>query len=366
MAVKPIRFIRNLGRVNCQGVAADPGVGYACISRKFANAPEVPMARLRRSDPSSRGFRRVRSGRGFGYRDSRGATVSDSELRARFAALAIPPAWTEVWIAPFPNGHIQATGLDAAGRRQYIYHPTWREHRDRDKFDRALALAESLPVARGQVTRALRQGEDPRARVLAAAFRMLDTGSLRIGSERYVEANGSRGLSTLLCEHARVSRDTVTLCFPAKSGQLWESDIVDADLARFVRHQLRRGPQKPLLSWNDHGGSHAVTAAEINAYVRERTGGEFTAKDFRTLHGTVAAAVSLARSGPARSRRMRTVAIGRAMDDAAAVLGNTAAIARKSYVDPRLIDHYLAGETIDPARLGSAESELCALLAGEP
>ncbi len=158
----------------------------------------------------------------------------------------------------------------------------------------------------------------------------------------------------------------MTLCFPAKSGQQWESEIVDADLASFVRGRLRRGPKKLLLSWSRQGQEHGVTAADINAFVRERTGGDFTAKDFRTLHGTVAAALSLASSGPASSQRMRTRSIGRAMEDAAAVLGNTPTIARKSYVDPRLIDHYLAGETIDPARLRSAESELRVLLIHDP
>lgn len=324
------------------------------------------MTRLKRSNPSARGFHRVASGRGFSYRDAAGATVHDSDLRSRFDALAIPPAWTDVWIAPFPNGHIQATGMDAAGRRQYIYHPSWRERQDRTKFDRALALAESLPTARGQVTRALRQTQDQRARALAAAFRMLDTGSLRIGSERYAETNGSRGLSTLLCSHADVRRDVVTLRFPAKSGQQWESDIVDVDLARFVRGRLRRGPEKLLLSWQQRGQEHSVSATDINAFVRERTGGEFTAKDFRTLHGTVAAAISLAASGPAKNQRMRSRTITQAMEDAAQVLGNTPAIARKSYVDPRLIDHYLVGETIDPTSLGSAESEIRALLVNDP
>jgi DNA topoisomerase-1 len=321
--------------------------------------------RLRRSDPSARGFHRVRAGRGFAYRDATGELVRDPELRARFDSLAIPPAWNDVWIAPFANGHIQATGFDAAGRRQYIYHPTWREKQDHDKFDRALALAESLPTARGQVTRALRQTEDVRARVLAAAFRMLDTGSLRIGSERYADANGSRGLSTLLCSHVGLKKDAVTLCFPGKSGQLWESEIVDADLARFVRGHLRRGSGELLLSWTQRGERHAITATEINAFVRERTGGDFTAKDFRTLHGTVEAAVSLAKSGPADSQRARASAIKRAMEDAADILGNTPAIARKSYVDPRILDHYLVGETIAPDRLNSAESELRTLLARE-
>lgn len=320
------------------------------------------MTRLRRSDASGAGLRRVRAGRGFSYKDASGHPVADPELRARIEHLAIPPAWTDVWIAPHANGHIQATGVDAAGRRQYIYHPTWREQKDRIKFDRALSLAESLPTARRRVTMDLRQGEPSRERALAAAFRMLDTGSLRVGSEQYAESNGSHGLATLLCSHASVRGDTVSLDFPAKSGQEWQSDITDADLAAVIRSLKRRGSRARLLAWKDGTDWHPIGAADINAYVRERTGGDFTAKDFRTLHGTVAAAVSLARHGAEARKTARDRAISQAMRDAAEVLGNTPSIARKSYVDPRLIDRYSGGSTIDPARLGSAESELRSLL----
>lgn len=320
------------------------------------------MPRLRRTDSSGPGLRRVRAGRGFSYKDAHGHPLTDPALRERVEKLAIPPAWTDVWIAPYDNGHIQATGVDAAGRRQYIYHPTWREQMDRIKYDRMLALSESLPAARRQVTMDLRSDEPSRQRALAMGFRMLDTGSLRVGSERYAEANGSIGLTTLLCAHATVSGDTVKLRFPAKSGQPWESDIVDGDLARVVRGLKRRGGNARLLAFKDDRGWHPLDPVEINDYVRERAGGDFTAKDFRTLHGTVAAAVSLARQGPSETKSGRTRAIAQAMRDAAEILGNTPAIARASYVDPRLIDHYTHGRTIDPARLGSAESELRALL----
>jgi DNA topoisomerase-1 len=320
------------------------------------------MPRLRRSDSSGRGIRRLKAGTGFTYRDDDGTTITDPELRARIEHLAIPPAWTDVWIAPYANGHIQATGVDAAGRRQYIYHPTWREQKDRIKYDRALSLAESLPTARRQVTMDLRSEGFTRDRVLAAGFRMLDTGSLRVGSERYAEQHGSYGLTSLLCAHATVSGDRVTLQFPAKSGEEWESEITDADLATVVRSLKRRGPQARLLAWKAGRTWHPADPEEINAYVKERTGGEFTAKDFRTLHGTLAAAVSLARHGPEERTTARSRALTAAMKDAAVVLGNTPAIAKKSYVDPRLVDHYSAGETIDPTRLASAESELRSLL----
>ncbi|MGV8875890.1 MAG: DNA topoisomerase IB [Rhodoglobus sp.] len=322
--------------------------------------------RLRRSNPAGRGYHRQRSGAGFSYRDLTGAVIVPGEIKDRCVGLAIPPAWTDVWIDAHSTGHIQATGLDAAGRRQYIYHPAWRARQDRVKFDRALDLATSLPTARAIVTRTLRASSDPRERCLAAAFRMLDTGSLRIGSERYTDTNGSHGLSTLLCRHVTVSGDRVALRFPAKSGQLWESEIVDGDLARFVRGRLRGGADATLLSWRHGRERRHLHASEINEYVRQRTGGEFTAKDFRTLRGTVTAARSLALSAaaatPPVSVREQTRAVRCAMEAAATALGNTPAIARSSYVDPRIVDLYLSGSTIDARRMDSAESEVRKLL----
>lgn len=318
--------------------------------------------RLRRSNASGRGYRRVAAGTGFSYRDLDGSTLPPGPVRDRLESIGIPPAWTDVWIAPFDNGHIQATGLDAVGRRQYIYHPEWRERKDRVKFDRALQLAESLPTARRLVTLDLRAGGYSRERVLAAAFRMLDSGSLRVGSERYTNENGSRGLATLLCAHVQVRKECLELSFPAKSGKDWESEIHDADLAALVRTLKRRGGNARLLAFKEGRSWRPVTSADINAYVKERTGSDFTAKDFRTLRGTVAAAVSLARSGPQKTATARKRAISAAMLEAAAVLGNTPSIARKSYVDPRLLDHFAAGETIDPKRVHAAEAELRALL----
>lgn len=318
--------------------------------------------RLRRSNASGRGYRRVAAGTGFSYRDLDGSTLPPGPVRDRLESIGIPPAWTDVWIAPFDNGHIQATGLDAVGRRQYIYHPQWRERKDRLKFDRALQLAESLPAARRRVTMDLRGEGFSRERVLAGAFRMLDSGSLRVGSERYTNENGSHGLATLLCAHAHVRKDRIMLRFPAKSGKDWESELRDADLAALIRLLKRRGPNARLLAYKEGRTWRPVTSADINAYVKERTGADFTAKDFRTLHGTVAAAASLARTGAQRTAAKRKRAISRAMMEASEVLGNTPSIARKSYVDPRVMDHYSAGETIDPTRIDSAEAELRALL----
>jgi len=363
------------------------------------------MTRLRRSDPTKPGYSRRRSGTGFTYRTADGDRVTDTTVRQRLNALAIPPAWTDVWIAPHPNGHIQALGQDAAGRRQYIYHTAWREQKDRLKFERALQLAASLPRVRGQVTRELRGDGPPRARALAAAFRMLDLASLRIGSERYADTYGSHGLSTLLCSHVSVHENEVRLNFPAKSGQQFQGAVTDADLATYLRARLRDRPDAPLLSWWEDGTEGSISATDINDFIRERTGGEFTAKDFRTLRGTIAAAHSLAHSlaqslaaeslplaAPAvlgknvadgraapvtsahsvtaarppraatRSRRADDRAVAEAMRQAAAALGNTPAIARASYVDPRVVDLFRAGETVDPSGRMSSESALRALL----
>ena len=304
----------------------------------------------------------MRRGRGFAFVDESGRPA-DAADAARARALVIPPAWTDVWITPHENGHIQAVGTDAAGRRQYVYHEAWRRQKDRVKFDRMLELAATLPTARRGVTLDLRRDDLGRERVLAAAFRILDTGLLRVGSERYADAHGSFGLSTLRGTHARVTGgDTVELRFPAKSGVPWESDIGDPDLAAVITALKRRGPQARLLAWRDERGWHPLDAAEINADVRARTGGEFTAKDFRTLHGTVAAACSLARSGPAATETARKRAIAAAVRATSAELGNTPPVARSSYIDPRVIDRYAHGETIDPQRLSSAESEVRRLL----
>jgi len=314
------------------------------------------MPRLRRSNLAKPGFTRTASGNFSGT----GITAAD---KSRAEDLGIPPAWSDVWIAPHANSHIQATGMDVAGRRQYIYHEQWRAKKDRAKFDRALDLAAALPSARSRVTRDLRSDGVTRDRVLAASFRMLDTGALRIGSERYAQTNGSHGLSTLLCAHAKVSGDTIALAFPAKSGQEWSSEITDADLAALMRSLKRRGPTARLMAWREGDDWRIVSAEEINDFIREATGGAFTAKDFRTLRGTIAAAESLASHGPERTRTGRSRALAQAMRDAAEALGNTPAIAKKSYVDPRVVGLYKRGKTIE-SHGGSSDAALRRLLVG--
>ncbi|CAN5280852.1 DNA topoisomerase IB [soil metagenome] len=320
------------------------------------------MPRLRRSRTTRPGLSRRRSGTGFRYLDTTGSTLASEEDRDRIDALAIPPAWTQVWISPDPLGHIQAIGTDAAGRRQYLYHPVWRDKRDRTKFDRALDLAATLTAARAQVTRDLRDTEPSKSRALAAAFRILDTASPRIGGEHYLEANGSHGLSTLQCRHVETHGDSVSLSFVGKGGLDWASDFEDHDLAAVLRSLKRRGSAARLLAYKSEGSWHPLAAHEINDYVRERTRGEFTAKDFRTLRGTIIAAQSLAASGPSRARRDRQAAISRAMVEASDALGNTPTIARKSYVDPRVVDRYRRGRVIEVGRGSAPERALRELL----
>lgn len=302
--------------------------------------------RLRRSHPGRGGLRRARAGAGFRYFRANGGAVDDDD-RDRARSLGIPPAWRDVWIADDPWGHIQATGVDAAGRTQYLYHPEWRARRDRGKFGRALELADVLSSARGTVTRDLRDSEPSRTRALAAAFRLLDSASPRVGGERYLEANHSHGLSTLLCSHVAVHGSEIEIRFPGKGGKAWETVLDDPDLASVVRELSDRGPHARLLAYRHGDDWHAVSAAEINDYVRERTHGDFTAKDFRTLRGTLEAATSLAVASPQATRRAQNAAIASAMRDAAIALGNTPAIAKKSYVDPRVVRAYRAGRVLD-------------------
>lgn len=319
--------------------------------------------RLRRVNTDEAGLRRVRRGRGFEYQDVDGAHLDDDEQLARIRSLAIPPAWTDVWICTAPNGHVQATGVDAAGRRQYLYHSAWRARADAEKYARMLTLAQSLPAARRGVTMDLRNEGTGRRAVLAAAFRMLDAALLRVGSERYAREHGSVGLSTLRCAHATVTGDVVSLRFPGKSGQPWESEIEDADLAALIGELKRnRGPTAKLLAWEENGAWHPLRAAAINDDVRERTGGEYTAKDFRTLHGTVIAASTLARVGVRDSGSARSRAMTRAVREVAAALGNTPAVARASYVDPRLLDLYERGIVVDVRSGRGVEGQLVDLL----
>ena len=309
------------------------------------------MPRLRRVDCSAPGISRRRAGRGFYYIDADGRRVTDAEVLARIRALAVPPAWRDVWICPHPLGHIQAIGTDARGRKQYRYHDRWRARRDREKFDHMLEFARALPTIRQVAAGHLAQEGLTRQRVLACAVRLLDLGFFRIGTEGYAEENQTYGLATIRKGHVKVSGEMVTFDYTAKNGKRRIQSVVDGEvLAVVVELKARRGGGPELLAYRRDGRWHDVKSADINAYIREATGGDFSAKDFRTWNATVLAAVALAVStGVARSVSGRKRAISRAMKEVAEYLGNTPAVCRASYVDRRIVDLYTAGETVLPA-----------------
>jgi DNA topoisomerase-1 len=321
------------------------------------------MVRLLRSVSTGPGWTRRKSGRGFRFLDESGNTLTDPEARARILDLVIPPAWADVWISPYPNGHIQAVGTDEAGRRQYIYHEAWREKQDVAKFERCLDFAEALPGVRPTVTRHLRGEPTERDTVLAAMFRLLDAAAPRIGGARYADENGSYGLSTLLGEHLIVSGDVVTLHFPGKSAQQWHSEVTDPDLAAVLRSlRRRRGKSSRVFAWKNGRRWRVLGAEDANDYIRGLAGESFSAKDFRTLHGSSLAAQSLAASGPEETMTGRKRATVAAVKAAASALGNTPAIARSSYIDPRILTLYENGRTARPARGHAGEAALVELL----
>jgi DNA topoisomerase-1 len=308
------------------------------------------MPRLRRADCSSAGIRRRRRGKGFEYLDQDGTRLTDEETLDRIRSLAIPPAWEEVWICPFPMGHIQATGIDARGRKQYRYHDKWRERRDQQKFDEMIDFARALPAMRGRVTEDLALEGMRRERVLACAVRLLDRGFFRVGGEDYAVENESYGLATIHKRHVRLlSGCTLLFDYPAKSGQRRVQSIVDGEVYEILAElKKRRGGSPELLAFREGRRWRDLKSADINGYVKDVTGGDFSAKDFRTWNATVLAAVALAVSGPAAqgSQRSRKRAINRAVKEVAGYLGNTPAVARASYIDPRVFDRFEGGLTI--------------------
>jgi DNA topoisomerase IB len=274
--------------------------------------------------------------------------VRDDAVLERIAALAIPPAWKEVWICPWPSGHIQATGVDAAGRRQYLYHPEWRERRDRQKFDRALRFARRLPRLRATVAEHLALAGPVRERVLACATRLLDRGFFRIGREEYAEEHNTFGLATILREHVRLAPGGVILFdYPAKGGIRRRLRVVDREACEVLRELKRRRHGDDLLAYRNERSWIDVRSGDVNAYLKQLAGGDFSAKDFRTWHATVLAAAALAVEGPRpQSERSQKLAISRAVKEVAHYLGNTPAVCRASYVDPRVFERYREGKTI--------------------
>ncbi len=314
------------------------------------------MPRTRRSDCSGPGIRRRRRGRGFEYLDdAAGRRITDAPTLDRLRELAIPPAWKDVWICSDPLGHLQATGVDAAGRKQYLYHPAWRERREQHKFDHVVDFARGLPKLRRRVDDDLdREGLD-RERVLAAAVRLLDRGMFRVGGEEYAETNETYGLATIERRHVRISGDEIVFDYDAKGGLRRVVTLVEPDVQPVIEALRRRRTGTELLAYRNGRGWADVRSDDINEYLKEIAGEEATAKDFRTWNGTVLAAVALASMLPVPdSQATRKRKITEAVKGVAFVLGNTPAVSRRSYINPKVIERYEEGATIAPTlkRLG--------------
>ncbi|HYZ66270.1 MAG TPA: DNA topoisomerase IB [Mycobacterium sp.] len=303
--------------------------------------------RLRRSAVRGPGIRRVRRGKGFSYQDHTGAAVTDAATLQRIRELVIPPAWQKVWICPYPNGHIQAVGTDAAGRRQYLYHQKWQEERNEEKFDRVLEMSAALPEMRRHIAADLRRRELDRNRVLALALHLLDLGYFRAGSEQYAEENNSYGIATLMCEHVALQKKAVEFDYPAKSGVRRTLLIDDPEVIRSVRSLLRgRGHSERLLVCRNGSTSTELHADDLNARFKELVGDEYTVKDLRTWHGTVLGAAAFVDADPPVNKTVIKRVESAVMKEVAEELGNTPAVARSSYVDPRVVEGYESGLTI--------------------
>jgi DNA topoisomerase IB len=314
----------------------------------MATVPTRPR-RLRRSDPSGPGYARRRCGKGFMYLDEDGERITDTEIVARITELVIPPAWRDVWISPDPFGHIQATGSDQAGRKQYLYHPRWRQRRDQEKFDDMIAFARALPALRSVVEHDIALGDMSREQVLACSARLLDRGFFRIGSEVYAVTNETYGLATMRKSHVTCSGEVIRFDYIAKEHKRRVQAIIDPEVAAIVSTlKRRRGGGEELLAYKNGAGRWCdVRSPDINAYLKAATGLDISAKDFRTWGATVLAAVGLAVIEPGElTATARKRAIVRAVKEVAYHLGNTPAVARNSYIDPRVFDRYRDGDTI--------------------
>ena len=292
------------------------------------------------------GISRRRAGSGWVYFAPNGTRIRDADKRKRLNSLAIPPAWTDVWICPDPDGHIQATARDARGRKQYRYHTSYREARDRSKFRHMLEFSEILPLLRERIERDLRGDTLDRNQVLATVIRLLDRTLIRVGNDEYARENKSFGLTTLRRRHVNVSGNSLTFSFRGKSGVEHNVSLTDKRLARIIQ-RCQELPGQEIFQFVDAGGKRqAVTSDDVNERLREITGRDITAKDFRTWGGTMSAAMALASIGPAASRREADRNVLKALETVCQRLGNTRTVCRKYYVHPALIEAYLMGRTV--------------------
>jgi DNA topoisomerase-1 len=336
-ATLPRKKSRRLSKGRAPAVAADP----------VQSAQEAGLRYVHDTQP---GIRRVRRGKGFRYVGPDGKTVRDREVLWRIRSLVIPPAWKDVWICLLANGHLQATGKDDRGRKQYRYHPRWRAVRDETKYERMIAFGQALPRIRARTQRDLALPGLPRAKVLAAVVRLLETTLVRVGNEEYAKENHSFGLTTMRDRHAHFHGGVVRFAFRGKSGVKHDVDVNDRRLARIVK-QCQDIPGQELFQYYDEDGAHhTVTSTDVNEYLHEIAGREFTAKDFRTWAGTVLAARALQEFEAFDSKAQAKRNIVRAIEAVAGRLGNTKAVCRKCYIHPAVLDAYLDGSLLQTLR----------------
>ena len=316
----------------------------AALVEAQAAADEAGLLYVSDKDP---GLTRRRMGKGFVYLDAKGRRVDDENTLSRIRSLAIPPAWTEVWICPDRHGHVQATGRDARGRKQHLYHTKWRETRDSAKFSRTIAFGRALPRIRRRVARDLRRPGLGREKVLAAMVRLLETTLIRIGNEEYLKQNRSVGLSTMRDRHVAVRGGVMRFSFRGKSGKQHEINLEDPRLARIVRRTQELPGQELFQYLDENGERQKISSTDVNAYLRDIAGAEFSAKDFRTWAGTVIAALALRACSAFTSQTQAKRNLVAAIENVARRLGNTPAICRKCYIHPAIMESYLDGNTIE-------------------
>lgn len=322
------------------GEKLDSGLTVAVFVDPVESAKAAGLRYVTDDEP---GIRRRKSGKGFSFVDPQGKTVKDSKVVERIRKLAIPPAWTDVWICPRANGHLQATGRDAKGRKQHRYHPGWRQVRDETKFGRMILFGEALPKIRARVEADLSLRGLPREKVLAAVVKLLETTLIRVGNPEYVKQNNSFGLTTLRNRHVEITGATLRFEFRGKSGKDHSVEIHDRRLARIVR-QVRDLPGQKLFQYLDENGDRqSISSEDVNDYLRATTGEEFSAKDFRTWGGTVLALSALLELGPCETEKDASRAVVEAVKQVSSSLGNRPAICRKFYVHPLVIESYLEG-----------------------
>lgn len=322
------------------------------------DGPQIArLAQLKYVSDSKPGIQRLQTGKSFKYRDASGKAVRDDATLRRIKKLVIPPAWTNVWICPIENGHLQATGRDDRGRKQYRYHSRWREVKDDTKYNRLLAFAKVLPKIRKHVRRDLRAQSLSRQQVLAAVVRLLEVSLIRVGNDEYAQSNHSYGLTTMKNKHARVGHSKIEFHFRGKSGKEHNVEIQDARLAKIVRG-CRDIPGQELFQYvNGDGEHHPIHSEDVNDYLREISGGDFTAKDFRTWAGTVLAGIALQEFQSFDSQAQAKRNLVQAIESVASQLGNTPAVCKKCYIHPEILDGYMQGATIETIR-SRAEAEL--------